>query len=209
MSSPSPLRRYTIQDYLSWADDMRCELIDGEIYDMTPAPSVDHQRVAHRLAFAIEAALRRSATERGGAPPCEVLPAPIDVVLTDDSVVQPDIVVVCDPARTADRRFVAGAPDLVIEVLSPSTAVKDRREKRRLYESAGVGECLTVSPDERYAEYFRLGADGRYGPSLVLGPEDTLQFERIPGFAHTLAELFGWSVPQQFREPPPPLPRNP
>jgi Uma2 family endonuclease len=180
---------------------VHCELIDGALYDMAPAPSVEHQRVVLRLAFAIEAALRGGAGQ--GRPPCEVLPAPMDVVLAADSVVQPDLSVVCDRTKTADGRFVAGAPDLVIEVLSPSTAVKDRREKRRLYESAGVCEYLTVSPDEHYAEYYRLGPDHRYGPSVILGPEDTLQLQCVPGFAHSLADLFGWSLPHQVREPPP------
>jgi Uma2 family endonuclease len=190
VSAPDPIRRYTVQDYLSWPDDVRCELIHGQVYDMTPAPSLDHQDVVGT----VYAVLREeSASGRhGGGGPCQVFVAPVDVVLSRDTVVQPDVVVVCDPAKTADRQRVQGAPDLVVEVLSPSTSLKDRREKRALYEAHGVPEYLIVDPVERYAEYFRLGADGRYGPSAILGPEDEFQLVCLSGFRGTLTELLGW-----------------
>ena len=192
MSRAHPVARYTVQDYLSWPDDVRRELIDGEIYDMTPAPSLDHQETVGALYSALREEAGRQ--QGGGGGPCQVFIAPVDVVLSEDTVVQPDLIVVCDPAKTADRRRVHGAPDLVVEVLSPSTSIKDRREKRRLYEVHGVAEYLIVDPDEHYAEYFRLGPDGRYGPSTVLGPEDGLRLLRLPAFAATLMELFGWPV---------------
>jgi len=190
VSAPDPIRRYTVQDYLSWPDDVRCELIHGQVYDMTPAPSLDHQEVVG----ALYAALREESSRgrHGGGGPCQVFVAPVDVVLSRDTVVQPDVVVVCDPAKTVDRQRVQGAPDLVVEVLSPSTSLKDRREKRVLYEAYGVPEYLIVDPAERNAEYFRLGAEGRYEPSVILGPEDDVQIICLPGFVATLTVLLGW-----------------
>lgn len=193
MSSPDPIRRYTVQDYLSWPDDVRCELIHGQVYDMTPAPSLDHQDVVLSLGSALQAATGEGGSGPAGHP-CQVFVAPADVVLSRDTVVQPDVVVVCDPAKTADRQRVQGAPDLVVEVLSPSTSLKDRREKRARYETHGVAEYLIVDPAERYAEYFRPGADGRYGPSAVLGPEDELRLACLPTFSGTLVKLLGWSL---------------
>ena len=191
MSAPDPIRRYTVQDYLSWPDDVRCELIHGQVYDMTPAPSLDHQDVVLTLGAALQAAAGEGESGPAGRP-CRVFVAPVDVVLSRDTVVQPDVVVVCDPAKTADRQRVQGAPDLVVEVLSPSTSLKDRREKRALYEAHGVPEYLIADPAEHYAESFRLGAGGRYGPSAVLGPEDELRLVCLPGLVVTLARLLGW-----------------
>ncbi len=190
MSSPDPIRRYTVQDYLSWPDDVRCELIHGQVYDMTPTPSLDHQEVVGALYAALRDESARG--RHGGGGSCRVFVAPVDVVLSRDTVVQPDVVVVCDPAKTADRQRVQGAPDLVVEVLSPSTSIKDRREKRALYEAHGVPEYLIVDPAERYAEYFRLGADHRYGPSAVLGPENELRLVCLPELAATITTLLGW-----------------
>ena len=144
MSAPDPIRRYTVQDYLSWPDDVRCELIHGQVYDMTPTPSLDHQEVVGALYAALRDESARG--RHGGGGSCRVFVAPVDVVLSRDTVVQPDVVVVCDPAKTADRQRVQGAPDLVVEVLSPSTSIKDRREKRALYEAHGVPEYLIVDP---------------------------------------------------------------
>lgn len=190
MSAPDPIHRYTVQDYLSWPDDVRRELIHGQVYDMTPAPSLDHQEVVG----ALYAALREESARgrHGGRGPCQVFVAPVDVMLSQDTMVQPDIVVVCDPAKTADRQRVQGAPDLAVEVLSPSTWLKDRREKRSLYEAHGVPEYLIVDPAEHNAEYFRLGADHRYGPSAVLGPEDELRLACLPALAASITKLLGW-----------------
>ena len=197
MSRPLTPRRHTVQDYLAWPDDVRCELIDGQVFDMTPAPSLDHQDVALALASAFrEAASAKGRTGGGGSrrSGCEVFVSPVDVVLSEDTVVQPDVVVVCDPGKTADRRRIQGPPDLVVEVLSPSTSIKDRREKRRLYEAHGVPEYLIVDPDEHYAEYFQLGQDGRYLPSAILGPEDGLGLACLRDVSATLSEMLGWTL---------------
>jgi Uma2 family endonuclease len=92
---------------------------------------------------------------------------PTDVVLSDHDVVQPDVFVVCDERKISDQN-IRGAPDLVVEVLSPATAGKDRWEKKHLYERAGVLEYILVDPDGQYVERFVLGEDGRF--DRVLSP---------------------------------------
>lgn len=153
--------RYTYGEYLRWPDDVRYELIDGQAWMMSPAPSIEHQEIAGDLYFQLRQALQ-------GAP-CRVFIAPVDVRLPRgdeadddiDTVVQPDVLLVCDPAKI-DRRGVRGAPDWVAEVLSPSTAARDQITKRRIYERAGVREYWLVHPTDRTLTVHTL-VDGRYG----------------------------------------------
>ena len=147
---------YTLEDWRSW--EGRWELINGVAYDMTPAPNFEHQRISTKLILAIGIALEEAKRETGGGE-CEVLAAPLDVFL-ESGVVQPDLVVVCDPAKKSDRG-VEGAPDLVVEILSPSTAGKDVTRKWWLYEAAGVPEYLIVDPVEQRGQLLRL-VEGHY-----------------------------------------------
>jgi len=156
--------RFTYADYLQWPDGERWELIDGNPYAMAPAPTISHQTLVLNIAKQIDDAL-------DGAP-CRALIAPVDVLLpaTDEAdeqtttVVQPDILVVCDPAKLNERN-VRGAPDWIIEVLSPATARHDHLTKRALYERAGVREYWLVHPVDRVITVYTL-KDGQYG-----GPE--------------------------------------
>lgn len=159
-------RRFTYADYLHWQDDERWELIDGEAYAMSPAPTIGHQTMVLDIARQIAEAL-------DGAP-CRALIAPVDVLLpTPDeagdhvtTVVQPDIFVVCDPQKINDRN-VRGAPDWIIEVLSPATARHDHLTKRALYERAGVREYWLVHPVDRVLTVYTL-KDGQYrGPEIA------------------------------------------
>jgi len=139
-----PKKPYTYADYASWDDDVRCELIDGEIVVMD-APSFDHQRVLMELS-------RQVANFLVGKR-CVVLPAPFDVCLfglgdEDTTVVQPDIVVICDESKL-DKKRCNGAPDMVIEILSPSTAKYDKERKLNKYINAGVLECWIIDPDTK------------------------------------------------------------
>jgi Uma2 family endonuclease len=127
MALPKKKARYTVGDYMSWPDTVRCEIIGGAVHDMAPAPGLAHLTAVLDLAAYLRSQLGQRAGP--GRRPCHVFVAPVDVVLGDDTVVQPDIVVVCDPAKLAGGKNVQGAPDLVVEVLSPATAVKDKREK--------------------------------------------------------------------------------
>lgn len=172
-------KRFTYADYRNWPDDERWELIDGEAYAMAPAPTISHQTLVLAIAKQIDEAL-------DGAP-CRALIAPIDVLLpaaeeSDErtaTVVQPDILVVCDPAKITERN-VRGAPDWIIEVLSPATARHDHLTKRALYERAGVREYWLVHPVDRIVTVYTL-KDGQYG-----GPE--------------IAEMAGERAPTIFPE---------
>ncbi|MDP1831577.1 MAG: Uma2 family endonuclease [Geothrix sp.] len=158
MNLPHPQHPgYTIEDWSQW--DGRWELIRGVAYDMTPAPSTEHQRISMALASRIFAALDE-AKRSGGGGDCQVFAAPTDVFL-ESGVVQPDLLIVCDPAKISPRG-IEGAPDLVVEILSPTTGQKDLTTKRWLYEFAGAPEYLLVYPEERRAERLTLGPDRIY-----------------------------------------------
>lgn len=156
---------HTYAEYLTWPDERRYELIDGLAYAMSPAPSRQHQQVVGELFAQIHAQLRGHR--------CAVYVAPFDVRLPRgdeadaaiDTVVQPDIAVFCDRSRLDDRGA-RGAPDWVIEVLSPATASHDQLLKRDLYERHGVGEYWLVHPADRLVTVYRLQA-GAYGKPHV------------------------------------------
>ncbi|MDD2758692.1 MAG: Uma2 family endonuclease [Methylomonas sp.] len=172
-------KHYTYKDYLTWPDDVRCELIDGVVYMMMPAPLLTHQDVAGEI-------FRQTANALQGKT-CRALIAPLDVRLPrhdeadedTDIVVQPDVMVVCDPGKL-DRRGVRGAPDWVVEVLSPSSASRDQIEKRRLYERHGVLEYWLVHPRDRVLTVYRL-RDGEYGKPDVYKLEGVTPVGVLPG----------------------------
>ncbi|GAB4179967.1 MAG: Uma2 family endonuclease [Rhodocyclaceae bacterium] len=157
---------HTWADYRSWAGDERYELIEGVAYLMVPAPGVAHQTVAFEIG-------RQAANALEGGP-CRVLVAPLDVRLPrpgqreeeTDTVVQPDVLVVCDPGRI-EAGGVRGAPDWIVEVLSPATAGHDQILKRRVYEQAGVREYWLVHPQDRVLTVYRLGAGGYGAPEIA------------------------------------------
>lgn len=142
---------YTLEDWQSW--EGRWELIDGVAYDMTPAPSTEHQGVSSSLHAALFVALEEAKRKAGGGS-CKVFHAPTDVYLPS-GVVQPDLLVVCDPAKISTRG-IEGAPDLVVEILSPNTASKDWSHKRWAYAAAGVPEYLIVDPEGQFGLLLRL-----------------------------------------------------
>ena len=158
-------QHYNYGDYLTWSDDDQYELIDGEAFMMSPAPDLAHQDVAGEIYFQIRQALQGK--------PCRAFIAPVDVRLPKhdeaddqiDTVVQPDLFVVCN-SNKLDKRGVRGAPDWIVEVLSPSTASRDQITKRNLYERHGVGEYWLVHPVDRVLTIYRL-ENGEYGkPAL-------------------------------------------
>jgi len=190
---------YTVAESLTWPEDgPRYELIDGIPYEMN-APGYEHQRLVAALHYELEFHQRERLKSGGGGRPCDILFAPLDVILSNLTVVQPDLIVVCDPDIVVNNR-VCGAPDLVVEVLSPSTAAKDRKHKRRLYEAAGVPQYLLIDPAYRFAELYSLGADGRYPESEVLLAENALSLQVAPGFSLTFHDLFGWPLQIEARQ---------
>jgi len=169
---------YTVKDYLKWPEEERWELIDGVPYAMSPAPRVVHQNIVSNFHIRLKTHPKN---------PCYTGIAPTDVVLDDDTVVQPDVFVVCDRKKiTADN--IQGAPDLIVEVVSPSTEVKDRREKLRLYERFGVKEYLIVFPEREYVERYVLKA-GQYGSPEIFTWDERLQLTLFP-MEVILSEIF-------------------
>lgn len=142
-------------DYLRWPEDVRYELIDGQAYLTAPAPTVSHQEIAGEIFRQVANALEGK--------PCRAFVAPVDVRLPRsneadeaiDTVVQPDVLVVCDGTKLSERG-VRGAPDWVVEVLSPATAGHDQVKKRRVYEHHGVKEYWLVHPTDRVLTVYRL-----------------------------------------------------
>jgi Uma2 family endonuclease len=168
----NPLR-YTYADYMSWMDDQRRELYNGVVYDLFSAPSRLHAELSSTL---IHRMIGWFIKKRKGK--CKVFHAPFDVRLPKngetagdkiDTVVQPDICVVCDPKKLDDAGCI-GAPDLIVEVQSPSTGKRDLNEKFHLYEEAGVREYWVVFPKEK-TTVFLLQENGKFdqGTTYVYG----------------------------------------
>ena len=155
---------YTYKDYASWNDDERWELIQGIPYCMSPAPSRMHQEISRNLFV-------KFANYLDGKQ-CKVYYSPFDVRIpiegaSDDNiinVVQPDIVVICDKNKLDDKGCI-GSPDLIIEIISPSTAKKDLNEKFSLYEQAGVTEYWVVYPYEKIIFIYSL-VNGKYNEGI-------------------------------------------
>jgi Uma2 family endonuclease len=176
-----PLRdrqRHTYREYCGWPEDVRYELIDGQAYAMSPGPNRRHQELVIEILRQVADALEGS--------PCRPYVAPFDVRLPRgneaddeiDTVVQPDILVVCDRAKLDDRGC-RGAPDWVIEVLSPGTASHDQILKRAVYERHGVREYWLVHPVDLVVTIYRL-VDGAYGRPDIHELKDTLACGILP-----------------------------
>ncbi|HMB54796.1 MAG TPA: Uma2 family endonuclease [Thermoanaerobaculia bacterium] len=187
MVEPQPRRTpLTYEDYLYLPEDgKRHELIDGEHF-VTPAPIPKHQLAVVNLVTALHRFVADHSLGR-------VLTAPIDVVLSDTDVVQPDVLfVAADRLSIIGEKNLQGAPDLVVEVLSDSTRRTDEITKRRLYERFGVGEYWLIDPLLESAKVYRPGDDGAYTrvaePSVEQG--GGLDSPLVPGFEMAIGELF-------------------
>jgi Uma2 family endonuclease len=178
---------YTVADYMSWPDDERLELIAGRIFDMSPAPSIKHQSITGEFYSQLKQKLKGKS--------CMPFIAPVDVVLSANDVVQPDVLVVCNPDKITEKN-IQGAPDLIVEVLSPRTALKDMREKKLLYERSGVREYVIIDPLEEYVQRFWLQNDGHYGASDILGPPEVLALRSLPEVELLLWEIFDMEPPE-------------
>ncbi|MBI5605369.1 MAG: Uma2 family endonuclease [Deltaproteobacteria bacterium] len=176
-------------DYLNWPEDERWELIDGVPYNMTPAPSRAHQKILAALLTKFYSFLEDKE--------CEVYSAPFDVRLPEGqeepqeitTVVQPDLVVVCDRAKLDDKGCM-GSPDLIVEITSPSTVRKDIKEKFYLYERMGVKEYWIINPIDETLITFISDSNGKYGRPGIYSREDTIQVGVLKGLSIPLKELF-------------------
>lgn len=189
MAMPVEKNDYTFADYLEWDGEGRIELLNGEPVMMAP-PSTMHQLIVAEL-------LKQLAVYLDGKK-CKVIPAPFAVRLFEEkddapervrTVVQPDLSVICNTDRL-DKRGYKGAPDLVIEILSPSTAVYDRLVKFNLYQRAGVQEYWIVSPEEGTVQTFLLSEDGYYRQANVGGRNDRLKVHILDDCTVDLSKVF-------------------
>ena len=177
-----PATKLTYEDYRKTPDDERWELLNGELI-MPPSPTIDHQRVSRRL----ERRLDTFVEERGLG---EVFYAPCDVVLSDVNVVQPDLLFVStEQAHIITRENIRGAPDLVVEILSPSTASRDWRDKLDLYAEHGVKEYWVVDPDAQRV-WVMAQREGGFDEVGTYGSGDVLTSPTLEGFTVDLDEIF-------------------
>jgi Uma2 family endonuclease len=174
----------TYRDLLDTPDDgRRYELIDGEVI-VSPAPSAEHQRILRQV---VRLLLRAMDAGYGVA-----YFAPIDVIfdLAEHNSAQPDaLFILAERRHIVTRSVVRGAPDLIVEVLSPSTRTYDQRTKRQLYARFGVPHYWLFDPETQVARVFVL-ADGAYAEPLVLSGADVLSCPLFPGVTTTVTEIF-------------------
>jgi Uma2 family endonuclease len=181
--------RYSYADYLTWEMDEMVELIKGKIFKRDiAAPALNHQRISMRLSVQFFNCLKGKT--------CQVFHAPFDVRLPVksrknqdiDTVVQPDICVVCDPDNL-DAAGCIGAPDLVVEILSPGNNKRELKDKFEVYEEAGVKEYWVIHPNEQTLLIFSL-VEGRYQASRLFTSGDHVTSACLPGFALNLEDIF-------------------
>ncbi|MCL2224066.1 MAG: Uma2 family endonuclease [Defluviitaleaceae bacterium] len=182
------LERYTYADYLEWGEDVKCELIDGIIYNMA-SPSARHQDVVFELGSRFKNFLRGRR--------CKTYLAPLDVRLNahsfDDTIVQPDIIILCDRTKLDPKgRGIIGAPDMVVEVMSPSTAYKDRALKHKKYMDAGIKEYWIADSENNTMEVYLL-ENGKYY-SRHYGGNDKVPVQVLPKLEIDLGEVFAEEV---------------
>jgi Uma2 family endonuclease len=181
-------KTYTYADYLKWSFDERLELIKGKIFEMGPAPGSKHQLISGTVFYEFYNYLKGK--------PCNVFSAPFDVRLMrrsiDDkditTVVQPAICVICDRSKIDDKGCL-GAPDIVVEILSPGNNKKELQNKYEVYEEAGVLEYWIIHPLEKtFFKYILTNGQFQSSRMLTIGDEVTTPI--LPGFALNLEELF-------------------
>ena len=180
---------YSYADYLSWQMDEMVELINGRVFRQAAAPRLIHQRISGKIFHQIFTFLQGKS--------CEVFSAPFDVRLPVsskdldkiDTVVQPDLCVVCDPEKL-DELGCIGAPDLVVEILSPGNNKKELQLKYEVYEATGVREYWVIHPDERTLLIYNLEG-GKYQPSRLFTLGDRVKSQALAGFELDLDEMFG------------------
>ena len=180
---------YTYADYCKWDDSERWELIDGVAYAMAPSPSQEHQSIVGALFSQLYNHLKGN--------PYKVFVAPLDIRLNadtaDDTVVQPDILVVCDEAKLGDGKAIIGAPDMIVEVLSQSSVRHDTVRKFRIYLRSGVKEYWIVDPDNKTVTVYVLH-DGRYIAETFDRNDIAVPVNVLDGCIINLAEVFGAEV---------------
>jgi len=180
---------YTYASYLKWTFEERLELIKGKLFKMSPAPNRIHQELSQKIAGELYIYLKGKT--------CQSYTAPFDVRLPHRSkedkdiitVVQPDVCVICDPAKLDDKGCI-GAPDIVVEILSPGNNRKELMNKYEVYQESGVKEYWMVVPQEKAFWRYTLNSDGQYITTRPLTAGDLVTTPVLPGFTLDLEELF-------------------
>ncbi len=174
--------KFTHADLLAIPEDNKLrEIIDGDLY-VTPSPFVSHQRILQNLYDALWQFLRAN-------PSGELLHAPLDVILSDHDVLQPDLLFVGTERTNILKDWVRGAPDLAVEILSSTTASRDRGLKMRTYARYGVREYWLVDPEQKTVEVYRLVEAG-YELARTFQSTDTLTSELFPGLGLPVTPIF-------------------
>jgi len=185
MGSSARAIQWTYEDYLAFPEDgKRHEIIEGERF-MSPSPTTKHQKISRRLLYVLEDYFRR--TKAG-----EVFDAPMDVVLSDIAIVEPDLLVVLAArASIITDKNIQGAPDIVIEIISETSRKTDEITKKKLYERYGVLEYWVVDPELELVKIYRL-TDVRYTKAEERAEErgETVTTDLLPGLDISLTELF-------------------
>jgi Uma2 family endonuclease len=178
---------YSYADYLKWDFEEIVELIKGKVFKKAAAPNRKHQEVSMNLSRTLGSFLKGHR--------CKVYAAPFDVRLSKDpdfkkidSVIQPDISVICDPSKLDDKGCF-GAPDLIVEILSPSNSRVELQNKFELYEEFGVREYWVIHPVECSLLIYTL-VEGKYRPSRLFTSGDKIQSTVLSGFELDLEEVF-------------------
>ena len=171
-----PIKTYTYKDYMLYDENERLEIIDGTIYNMSPAPSRIHQKIIMELS----AEIRNYIKANNGS--CEVYPAPFDVILKNDAeiiedcknIIQPDISVICDKNKLTDKGC-TGSPDMIVEVVSPYNPNNDFIRKLNLYDKYKVKEYWIVNPTKKNIFVYKLDEKESYGMPDIYTFEDKVK----------------------------------
>ncbi|MBP6023233.1 Uma2 family endonuclease [Ferruginibacter sp.] len=195
VAEPESPYGFTYADYLTWNFKERVELIRGKIFKMSPAPTVFHQVISVNIE-------KRIANFLEGMH-CKMLHAPVDVrlkgkpfrkkKLRDDeitTVVQPDIIVVCDEEKLKDNRSVDGAPDLIVEILSPGNTRTETKYKFDLYEENGVLEYWVVYPEYKQIHVYLLNENEQYGKPVIYEANENITSVVLKGLSLPMNDIF-------------------
>lgn len=178
-------KTYTFADYILWRFKERVELIKGKVLKMSPAPATNHQRISRKLSNILIPFFENTA--------CELFYAPFDVRLPNKNgeiltVVQPDLCVICDRNKIDDKGCL-GAPDLVIEILSPGNSKKEMNLKFSLYEESGVSEYWVVDSSEKFILIYSL-ENGEYISRKPVADGEMLQSIKFPDLRFSTQDLY-------------------
>lgn len=189
VEEPDPSLSYTYADYQQWNFEERLELIRGRIFKMSPNPNTKHQKISYRLSMMLSPCLKKN---------CQVFAAPFDVRLPVrnrkkdheiNTVVQPDLCVLCDESKL-DERGCCGAPDLMVEILSPGNTRKEMRIKLKLYEESGVKEYWIISQVKENIMVYVLSETGKYAEPKNFDRGDRLTSNVIPSLEFNTDDMF-------------------